>query len=507
MDPKHYAIKNMLITAMTFISTLIVSFTVRAIFVNRLGSEYLGLNGVFTSILSVLAISDLGIESIFGYLLYRPLAEDNKESIRLFISFLRKVYNIIGASVFIIGMSIIPVVPLIIGPKGMKLDDVFLIYIILLINSSLSYLFTYNRTILNADQKNYIITSTTFLISLIVSIFQIIVLIVFKSMVGYVVLLLLGTVVTNIYISKKVIVDYPFLKSLPRKVRLDVKSRKTVVQNSIGGFSNKIGTAVVFASDNILLAVFVNLSTVGIYSNYTLIINGITALFQKVTGAITASIGYISVKSPNESFRVFQRINFYITVILFFITPQIFILLKPLIVFWVGSQYLLSPIIVSLIVGNFVLQVSRTPALTYIDAYGLQWVQKWKSVIESLLNLAISLILLLFFHLGLIGVLLGTVGSTVLFVMWFEIYIVLKHSFNLKKLNQIQELVKLLFEKLSIIVPLFISVYLSYFSTENNIILSSVKLMVLMALISTILFFIFFGRRDIVKYYLKKLLR
>lgn len=499
MDPKKYAIKNMAITMMTFVGTLGLSFVVRAIFVNKLGSEYLGLNGVFTSILSVLAISDLGLESIFGYLLYKPLVENNHSSIRDMISFVRKVYNFIGFFIFFIGVLIIPWLPMIVGSQGMRLNHVYLIYILLLANSSLSYLFTYNRTILNADQKNYVIATATFTVSLFVSMLQITVLLILQSMVWYVLVLLIGTIVTNVYLSKKVILEYDFLNNLPKRVKLNDTDHKTLIQNTIGGFSNKIGTAVVFASDNILLSIFVNLSTVGIYSNYTLVINGITALFQKVAGAITASIGYISIKSASKSFKIFLQLNFYVTAILFFVSPLIFVALKPLITLWVGHNYILSPFVVFLIVENFVLQVSRTPALTYIDAYGLQWIQKWKSVIESILNIVLSLILLIFFHLGLIAVLLGTVGSTLLFVFWFEMYIVLKHSFNLTKGEQIRVLSSLIFEKLSISVPLLISIYLSDVVVGENVILTSIKLMSMMIVISMIVFLIFFGRRSEVK--------
>lgn len=454
MERRSVVMRNIVTMFLTYVLTVILSFYVRAVFIQKLGSQYLGLNGVFTSILSVLSVSDLGMESVFSFLLYKPIAHKNRESIRTLIALFKKVYAIVGTVILVIGLMIIPFLPFILGKQGNDLSHVTLIYVILLINSAGSYFFTYNRTMLNADQKNYMITGTSFYITTIVNIFQIILLNVRSSMVVYVSLFLIGTLATNIILSRRVIKNYPYLKKLPKKVKLDAKSKEVLFQNTIGGLSNKLGSIVVFASDNILLSVFVNLNMVGLYSNYTLIMNSALGLLQKVFATITATIGNIAIKSPERGFEVFKQLNFYITVIAFFVSPQLFILLRPVISLWLGDQYVLSQYIVMLIIINFVLQVSRIPSLMYIDAYGLQWIQRWKSVIESILNIVLSMILLTIFHLGLRGVLLGTIGSTLFFVTWFEPYIVLKNSLKQKSIPMVVTLCKILLEKMTLGVPI-----------------------------------------------------
>ncbi|MGX7041322.1 lipopolysaccharide biosynthesis protein [Leuconostoc lactis] len=494
MNQRKYAIKNVTTMLFTYIVTVALSFIVRLVFLKKLGSEYLGLNGVLNSILSVLAISDLGIEAVFSFLLYKPLVENNIESIKNYIKILKRVYNFVGLFIFVSGLSLLPFLYFFIGSQGKQLDYVPLIYLILLVNSASSYLFTYNRTILNANQRNYVITSITFVVSTVVSLLQIVGLFIIDSMLLYVTLLLVSTLVTNVWISRKVLSDYPFLRELPIKGEVDRESKEILIKNTVGGLSNKLGTIVVFASDNILLSIFVNLSMVGLYSNYTLIINSITSLVQKVVGTLTASIGFVSIENPNKGVGIFHKLNFNMLTISFFVAPQLFILLRPFITLWLGEKYVLSQLIVFLVVINFVIQVSRSPSLIYIDAYGLQWVQKWKSVIESILNIVFSLIGLIFFHLGLVGILLGTILSTTLFVLWYEPYIVFKYALNITGVNLFLRVFKLLIEKVWIILPIFVSYYLTKFISGQGIIYIF-ELGIMNFVSSAISYFILFYRK------------
>lgn len=281
MNRTKYAMRNIITMFLTYVMTLGLSFIVRSIFINKLGSQYLGLSGVFSSILSVLSVSDLGLESVFAFLLYKPLAQNNQNQISNFIVIFRKIYTGVGIFIFVSGLCILPFLPNIIGSQGEGLEDVTLIYLIMLFNSAISYFFTYNRTILDANQKNYVITSVTFFANFVVSLLQIYYLYAISSMVGYVFLTLLATVTTNVVLTLYVFKEYPFLKKIKTKSYISSSDKKTLIQNTVGGISNKLGSIVVFASDNIILSMFVNLSTVGLYSNYTMILSSITGLIQK----------------------------------------------------------------------------------------------------------------------------------------------------------------------------------------------------------------------------------
>lgn len=183
MSRSKYAMKNMLTMFFTYMLTLGLSFITRSVFIHKLGEQYLGLNGVFSSILSVLSISDLGLESVFAFLLYKPLSENDERRIVSFITLFKQIYMYVGIFIFISGLALFPFLPDIIGEQGKDLQHVELIYFIMLFNSSISYFFTFNRTMLDANQKNYVITLITFSMNTFISILQITCLYIVDSMV------------------------------------------------------------------------------------------------------------------------------------------------------------------------------------------------------------------------------------------------------------------------------------------------------------------------------------
>ena len=184
--------------------------------------------------------------------------------------------------------------------------------------------------------------------------------------------------------------------------------------------------------------------------------------------------------------------------IAFFSAPQLLVLLRPLIHFWLGHDYVLSQYIVLLIVINFILQISRQPALTFIDGYGLQWVQKWKSIIESALNIVFSLVALICFRSGLAGILLGTIGSTLLFVIWYEPFIVLTHALKMENRVRNIALIKILLEKLWLLLPT-IAVWLIMHFFQGSGIFFLIKLMSINFVISLSLFLLIFSYTDEMK--------
>lgn len=423
-------LKNGSIAGLTFILSTVLSFIVRTIFVRNLGEQYLGLNGVFSSVIQMLSLTDLGMEAAFSFILYKPIAQNNHQSIVRIIRTFKKVYEGVGIIVLGIGLIIIPFLPIIIGEQGTNLDNVLLIYLLFLANSVGSYFFTYNRTLLNSDQRNYIITLTNFWVNMVGNSLQILALIYFKSPVLFALIMFCATLTSNLLININVKKYYPFVfkKYKKEELNLDKDTKKILIKNSIGGLSNKIGSMVVFASDNILISIFVNLSTVGLYANYTMITNNLTGLINRIIQPVTASIGSMKENSHDKVLDFFKQFNLIVYSIPLFIAPQLFILLRPFIQWWLGNDYVLSQEVTILIVINLTVQVFRLPSLTFIDAYGLQWVQKWKSIFESAVNVIVSLILLILFDLGLKGILLGTIISTLVTVSWYEPYIVLKYG-------------------------------------------------------------------------------
>lgn len=462
MNRSSQVVKNILTMGLTSIFTILLTFIVRRFFLMKLGPDYLGLNGVFSSLLSMLSISDLGMESVFAFVLYRPLAEKDFDTVKHLLSIFRRVYTYVGLIILGGGIALLPFLTSIIGNQSARLDDVVFIFIMMLLNSATSYWFTYNRTLLNANQQNYVVTGTTFGVNVFVNFTQIAILNLWPSMLDFVVVQFVGTILINILISIIVQHMYPEIRDLPRKAHITNEMKATMIKNTIGGLSNKLGSIVVFASDNILLSVFVSLKMVGLYSNYTLIFNSISGVLQKMIGTLAATIGNIAIESQAKAFAAYQRLNATVLMLLMLVVPTIFSVIQFVIQIWVGESYQMSSWIVLLFSINFLLQIGRLPSLTLIDSFGLQWVQRWKSVLEAFLNIVFSLSFLIVFRLGIVGIMLGTIGSTLLFVSWFEPMVVLRHAFEMKGRTLMLHVVKMTFDKLITVVPLMVVMIYQY---------------------------------------------
>lgn len=425
------AFLNVFVTFGTFFGTMLMTFIVRTVFIRTMGDVYLGLNGVVTSILSTLSIMDLGMESVFAFAFYKPLVDKNYLKLQAYLNLFKKMYRGIGISVFVLGMALFPFLNNILGVDAGMLNEAKAFYLIMLTATSSSYFFTYNRTILNADQKNYIVVLITFIINFLGNVIQIIVLLSVKNLLIYAIIQLGMNVIANILITLVTNKKYGkyFESALDENAKLTKFEVKQLFKNVVGGFSNKIGSVVVFGTDNMIISAFVGLISVGKYSNYMMIINSVSSILTKSISAVTGSIGQKAAERPSQMVVLFNRLVFGVHFVLFITVPVMFIFFDSFISVWVGKRFVLPMDVLIVIILNFTLQISRIPALIFIDATGLQWIQRWKSIVEAILNLVASLTFVVIFKLGILGVSLGTLFSTILSVYWYEPWILYKKVF------------------------------------------------------------------------------
>lgn len=422
------SIINSSVSTIIFILNIFIKFILQGVFIHYLGAEYLGLKGLFTNILSMLSLADLGIGTAIVFSLYKPLQLNDIPQIKALVYLYKKIYNFIGIFVCLLGLTIIPFLPLILG-KNINIPNIYLIYLLFLMNSVFSYFLAYNRSLLNADQNGYLNILNNFIYLIIVTIGQILILALTGNYILFLIIQVVCTIASNIDISFRVKKRYKDVFDYPETIKLNNKTITTLKKNTIGNLSNKIGTVVVMGSDNILISLFVNLTAVGIYSNYTLIINSIGGIFNQLTGSITASIGNVAVTDDEKtSVSIFFKHYFINFTLLYFSTISMILMIQPFINIWVGKFYLLDNITFALIILNFVITMFRNTSLVFIDAYGLAWIQRWKPIIESILNIVLSLVFLVIFNMGIKGVLLGTILSSLTFISWYEPYIVLRYG-------------------------------------------------------------------------------
>lgn len=422
------SIKNITVSLSGQIINMLVSFISRTIFINQLGANYLGINGVFSNILSVLSLAELGIGSAIMYSLYEPLAKNDFEKINGLMNLYKIWYRRIGMVILGLGILIIPFMKFIIKDIN-DIPNIITIYILFLLNSVISYLFSYSKTLIIADQRSYITTIYTNISYVILNIVQILILIYTKSYILFLVAQILKTFIEDILVYYRVKKIYPFFSN--KKVsKLNQKDIKNIVKNIKAMIYHKVGGVIVSGTDNVIISSIIGVSSVGLYSNYCLIINAIGVIINQIFVSITASVGNLNILETKEkSYDIFKKIFFFNFWISGFCSIALFILLNNFICLWLGERYVFSISVVFIIVINFYMSTIRSTAKVYKDSLGLFWNDRYKPIIEGIINIVVSIAFAR--KLGIIGVFLGTLISNIATTFWVEPYVVYKHIFNI----------------------------------------------------------------------------
>jgi O-antigen/teichoic acid export membrane protein len=424
-------IKNSLLNMFFGITGQIVSalmgFIVRTVFVYTLGIEYLGINGLFTSILIMLSLANLGFDTTMIYSLYKPLAENNIYKIQALLNLYKKAYKIIGFVVLVIGLALLPVLPYIINGTT-NIDNIEVIYLLFLSNSVLSYYLVYKQSIIIADQQQHIISKIHIFIVFFSNLLQIFVLFYLGSYITTLVIQIFCRAIENLYISHKANKIYPFLRG-ENQSNLSREERKEFFENLYSQMLYKFSGVVINGTDSIIISVLISVASVGIYSNYLLIISTITSFVSYLFYSITASVGNLIVKGNTEKkyliFRVQNFSNFWIYGIC---AISLWNLINPFITLWLGNQYVFDKFIVFAIILNFFTAGMQNASTTFRETSGLFKKGKYRPVYAALINIIASILLAKV--IGIAGVFLGTVISRISTYFWYDPYVIFKHVFD-----------------------------------------------------------------------------
>lgn len=416
--------KNVMFGVTFQLLTLIMTFVGRYFFIHKLGNSYLGLDGLFKNILSMLSFTELGIGVAITSSLYKPLAESDYVLVKSLVSLLKKIYLIMVIIIIFSGSILTLFLPFFI--KGIVPDGTGIAFVVYFMNSAASYFLVANRSLLIADQNGYLNAYNQFVFNMVAQVAQIITLFIFNNYVVYLLVLLISTVLSNITLNRTVKKKYPILDNVhPSPVPKEIK--KDLLQNVTGMISSKLGGIILNSTDNLVLSYFVGLSVVGIYSNYLIVVNGLTTLLNTGISALTASIGNLGTeKDTIKEERTFYQLFLGNSLLIQIISFAMIIFLPHFISVWVGSEYRLSLCTTFAIVFLFFLNQLRQISISFQIAHSLFWQQRYKSIFEAVSNLVISIILVKYFHLGVLGVVLGTISSNFLVNSWWEPLIVFK---------------------------------------------------------------------------------
>ncbi len=392
------------------IITILLPFTTRTILIKVLGAEYLGLNSLFTSILQVLSISELGISSAIVFSMYKPIAEDNNELLSALLNLYRKVYVIIGTVILTAGLAIMPFLPRLIAGENDTNVNIYVLYLVYLSNTVLSYfLFAYKQALFSAYQRNDLISKRSALVSFISNGLQIALLLIFKNYYLYVIIIPVATIITNILnalLAKKM---YPNVKC---KGLVSASEKKEIKKRIVGLLSFKIYGVVYTSVDTIVISSFLGLIPLAIYNNYFYVQTAISGFLTIITASITAGIGNKMITNSKEDnyvdFMNFTFINGWISS---WCAVCLVVLYQHFMKTWVGEDLSFPFATMVLVVLFFYLSRVTTMSFTYREAAGLWWQDRFRPLVATGVNLLLNIVLVRF--IGMNGVLLSTVVCTV----------------------------------------------------------------------------------------------
>jgi len=484
------SIRNILTGFMGQGIQLILGFVNRLVFIRCLNAEYLGVNGLFTNILSMLSLAELGIGTAIVYELYRPLAEKDEKKIASLMRFYQKAYCGIGLLIAVAGMCVIPFLNIMIAEPPKINENLVLIYCIFLFNTASSYFFSYKSSILTADQKNYLVVGINYIIVFVQSILQIIILLVTRNFILYLICQSVGTLTYNVIISRVADKRYPSIRG--KNIQpLDEDSRKGLFKNIKALIIIKIGGVLVNSTDNIIISSIKGLAATGLNSNYTLLLNTLNSILQQIFNGITASVGNVNAVETNEKKKkMFKIINFLNFWLFAWCTIAFIILANSIVSICFGTRYILGQNIVIISAINFYVVGMQNAVWTYKTTMGLFDYGKYLVVGTGVVNIILSIILGQ--KWGLFGILLATFISRIVTNVWYDPYAVLKYGFKDNPMEYFGTYIKYLIVG---VMTFTITRICASIITGNMLVMFIWKLIICI-LIPNILFIIIFCRQE-----------
>ncbi len=420
----RYTMINMLVNIGGQVLTMLLSFINRMVFIRCLSAAYLGVNGLFTDVLSILNFAELGIGTAMIFSMYEPAARDDERKLAQLMNLYKWMYRAVAASVLLFGLVLLPFLPhLIKGGEG--IEHITLIYMMYVLASASSYLLSYKNSIYQAYQKGYIRAGWNVVCECIKTVLQIAVLLLTGNFILYLVVQQVLPFLPNIMVSRMVDKEFPYLKEcheLPEK-----EERNDILKN-IGAMSmHKLATIIVRNTDSLLMSSFIGLATVGIYSNYRLVLNALNNLINKFSIAFSGSVGNLAaLENSDRLYRIYKEMDFMFFIMSAYLTGGLMMLFNPLIALLFGGKFCFPTVTVVIIVAEFYISRMRQANLLFREAMGLFWNDRYKAVAESIINLVASLVLVQ--RYGVAGIVGGTVVSSLCTCVWVEPYIFLKYG-------------------------------------------------------------------------------
>ncbi|SEA56822.1 Membrane protein involved in the export of O-antigen and teichoic acid [Oribacterium sp. KHPX15] len=425
--------KGVIAGTLNRVIAILFPFLIRTAMIHKMGVDYLGLNSLFSSILQVLSLSELGFSSAIIYSMYKPLAENDTDTVNALLFFYRKVYRVIGLFISLLGLLLLPLLPKLINGTVPPDINLYLIYLVYLFNTVISYFFYgYLSSVLNANQRIDIVSIVTILSQTVGYIGQLIVVLTISNYYIYALFLPLSTVINNLltaYAVKKMYPEYRCAGEISQEQKLDIRKRVygIMIEKVCGTTRN--------ALDSICISAVVGLAATALYNNYFYISSSLTTIFYVVLNAMQPGIGNsMALDSEEKNYKDMAHLNFGYMLISGWSFVCLICLYQPFMTIWVGEKYLLPFSSVLLFSVYFYILRMGDIRSVYAQAAGLWWENRYLAVAESIVNVVLNITLVSFF--GINGIIVATIISLFGINFCLSSGIVFKHYFKNGKLRE-----------------------------------------------------------------------
>ena len=378
------ATRNIIFGGVLKIYQILVPFLMRTAMIYFLGMQYLGLNSLFSSILQVLNLAELGIGSAMVYSMYKPIAEDDNITICALMNLYKIYYRVIGLVIAVGGLIIVPFLSNLVKmdtvPEGI---NIYMLYLLNLGSTVLSYwLFAYKNSLLTAHQRVDVISKVTIITNTIQYILQLMVLVLFRNYYYYIIILLLVQIATNIMTAVVVNRMYPYYQAKGMLAKSQIKEINARVRDL---FTAKLGGVIVNSADTIVISTFLGLTVLAIYQNYYFVMTSVIGIIYVIFNACTAGIGNsIIIETKEKNFKDLQKLTFLIAWISGVSCCCFLCLYQPFMQLWAGKENMLQyNAVICIVIYFFVFEINQLLNL-YKDAAGIWHEDRFRPLVTAL---------------------------------------------------------------------------------------------------------------------------
>ena len=410
----------------------VLKFVVRTVFIHTLGKSYLGINGLFSDILTMLSLTELGFDTAINFKLYKPLADGDEKRVRILLKFYKNAYRVVGMCILALGLALIPFLPMLIKDYdsleslGINATVIFILHIL---RQVCSYLFfAYRSVVMKANQKTYILDLVGFGINFLTSLAKILVLVFLKNFVIYTATVVVFNILQNLINAKIAEKLYPHY-FIYEGDKMDKDEVKGMLKDCGAVFVYRMNNVVLKATDNMVISAFIGLITVGLYSNYLLFYTTVNSFFDRVFKAVKASMGNLfAVESDEKKYKSFQIMNFVSIILYGAAGLGIAICADELITVWVGSDYVIAQPFAILIGIEIIFHGIKINLGLIRNVSGIFRQMWFRPVLGVIINLGVSIALVQV--IGIYGVIVGTITADFLANFMVDPGLIHKYAFN-----------------------------------------------------------------------------